>query len=141
RRSMNGRHAIFIVLVAAVAACGMNEGQIGGAAAGGTRADASAGGRDGSADATADTVHAPPGQPPGWSEGLALREAKDRNPDPRIFEIALEARIGSASFIPGTTTPVWTYDGGVPGPLLRVKVGLSSSAFSPSTSGIPRWPH
>jgi FtsP/CotA-like multicopper oxidase with cupredoxin domain len=37
--------------------------------------------------------------------------------------VNLEARVQAVSFRPGTTTPAWTYDGGVPGPLIRVRVG------------------
>jgi FtsP/CotA-like multicopper oxidase with cupredoxin domain len=65
----------------------------------------------------------PSGPPVGWDEGLRLRAAVDVNPDPRVVEIELEARVAPVSFRPGTTTPAWTYDGGVPGPLIRVKVG------------------
>jgi FtsP/CotA-like multicopper oxidase with cupredoxin domain len=54
---------------------------------------------------------------------LALAQAVDRNPDPRIVEIDLDAHVAPASIIPGTETQVWTYDGTLPGPLIRANVG------------------
>jgi FtsP/CotA-like multicopper oxidase with cupredoxin domain len=63
------------------------------------------------------------GQPEGWDDGLALAVAHDLNPDPDILEIELEARIEDLQILPGTTTPVWTYNGSLPGPLIRAKVG------------------
>jgi FtsP/CotA-like multicopper oxidase with cupredoxin domain len=64
-----------------------------------------------------------PGQPVGWDDDLRLRLAEDVNPDPRTVEVNIEARIENVSLRPGTTTPAWTYNGGVPGPLIRAKVG------------------
>jgi FtsP/CotA-like multicopper oxidase with cupredoxin domain len=65
----------------------------------------------------------PAHQPDGWDTNLRLPEARDINPDPHIVEVNLDARVASVSFVPGTATPVWTYDGGTPGPLIRVNVG------------------
>src|SRR5690606_36040520 len=62
-------------------------------------------------------------QPAGWADDLALVEAKDVNPDPNTVEIELEARITDIELIPGKPTPVWTYNGSLPGPLIRAKVG------------------
>jgi FtsP/CotA-like multicopper oxidase with cupredoxin domain len=62
-------------------------------------------------------------QPEGWNDELALADAEDINPDPDIVEIELEARVTDIELIPGTTTPVWTYNGSLPGPLIRAKVG------------------
>src|SRR6187431_1134304 len=62
-------------------------------------------------------------QPEGWDTDLRLPEAVDRNPDPRIVEINLDARLASVEIAPGVTVNAWTYDGGVPGPLIRVRVG------------------
>jgi FtsP/CotA-like multicopper oxidase with cupredoxin domain len=70
-----------------------------------------------------DLAPPPRTQPAGWDEQLRLREAVDLNPDPRIVEIRLEARIAPVELLPGLTTAAWTYDGGVPGPLIRVKRG------------------
>lgn len=62
-------------------------------------------------------------QPAGWADDLALRVPTDLNPDPDILEINLEARITEMEIVPGHKTPVWSYDGGLPGPLIRGKVG------------------
>ncbi|MES2625452.1 MAG: multicopper oxidase family protein [Pseudomonadota bacterium] len=62
-------------------------------------------------------------QPEGWDEGVALAHAIDLNPDPKIVEIELEAKITEMEIIPGTITPVWTYNGTLPGPLITVNVG------------------
>jgi FtsP/CotA-like multicopper oxidase with cupredoxin domain len=62
-------------------------------------------------------------QPASFVDELALRAPVDLNPDPNVLEINLEARVSNVELLPGTTTPVWTYDGAIPGPLLRAKVG------------------
>ena len=62
-------------------------------------------------------------QPEGWDADLALPEAVDINPDPRIVEIELEARLADIEFLPGKPTTVWTYNGLVPGPLIRANLG------------------
>jgi FtsP/CotA-like multicopper oxidase with cupredoxin domain len=40
-----------------------------------------------------------------------------------VLEVELEARVANVEILPGTTTPAWTYNGQLPGPLLRTKVG------------------
>lgn len=62
-------------------------------------------------------------QPAGWDAELAIPEYEDLNPDPAILEIEVEARITDMEILPGRMTPVWTYNGGLPGPLIRAKVG------------------
>ncbi len=62
-------------------------------------------------------------QPEGWKSALALPEAPDRNPDPRIVEIDLDARVAEVEIAPGKRVKAWTYNGGLPGPLVRVRVG------------------
>ncbi len=62
-------------------------------------------------------------QPEGWADDLALVEATDINPDPSIVEVELEARITDIEFVEGKPTPVWTYNGSLPGPMIRAKVG------------------
>src|SRR5690606_34707907 len=62
-------------------------------------------------------------QPEGWADDLALTIPEDLNPDPNILEIELEAVIKEMEIIPGKLTPVWTYNGSLPGPLIKVKVG------------------
>ena len=63
------------------------------------------------------------GQPEGWADDLALNVPVDLNPDPDIVEIELDARVAEVEFLPGQSTPAWTYGGTVPGPLIRAKVG------------------
>lgn len=63
------------------------------------------------------------GQPEGWADELAMAQPADLNPDPNVLEFNLEARVSNLEFIPGHKTPAWTYNGTVPGPLIRGKVG------------------
>jgi FtsP/CotA-like multicopper oxidase with cupredoxin domain len=63
------------------------------------------------------------GQPDGWDDELRMSDAEDTNPDPHVVEVNLSARVASIEVLPGTTTPLWTYDGKLPGPVIRAKVG------------------
>jgi FtsP/CotA-like multicopper oxidase with cupredoxin domain len=71
----------------------------------------------------AEPDRAPIEQPPGWADELRVAEASDWNADPNITEIDLHARIEPLELIAGTTTPAWTYNGTLPGPLIRAKQG------------------
>ena len=62
-------------------------------------------------------------QPGGWDAGLKLPDAVDINPDPHVVEINLQARVARVTLAPGQSVDAWTYNGGVPGPLIRVRVG------------------
>lgn len=62
-------------------------------------------------------------EPQGWADAIALQTPPDLNADPHVVEVNIEARVGTVEFVPGTPTEVWTYNGGVPGPLLRGKTG------------------
>ena len=62
-------------------------------------------------------------QPANWKAGVQLAEAVDRNPDPKIVEIDLDARVADVEISPGQHVQAWTYGGGLPGPLIRVHVG------------------
>jgi FtsP/CotA-like multicopper oxidase with cupredoxin domain len=62
-------------------------------------------------------------QPPGWADGLAMAVPADLSPDPNVLEIELEARVAELEFVPGFKTTVWTYNGSVPGPMIKAKVG------------------
>jgi len=62
-------------------------------------------------------------QPPGWADELAMPVPQDLNPDPNVLEIELEARIENIEIVPGFKTPAWTYNGTVPGPMIRAKLG------------------
>ena len=60
--------------------------------------------------------------PPGWADGLRLTEPADRHADPTIVEIDLVAKLADVQ-IDGKTVHAWTYNGGIPGPLIKAKVG------------------
>jgi FtsP/CotA-like multicopper oxidase with cupredoxin domain len=62
-------------------------------------------------------------QPPGWDADLRLVEAPDRNPDPGIVEVSLDARLAPVEVAPGVRAQAWTYNGALPGPLIRVHTG------------------
>jgi FtsP/CotA-like multicopper oxidase with cupredoxin domain len=62
-------------------------------------------------------------QPAGWDASLRLVEAADANPDPKIVEVTLEARVAPLEITPGVRTDAWTYNGGLPGPLIRARRG------------------
>ena len=62
-------------------------------------------------------------QPEGWDAGIRLAEAVDRNPDPDVVEIDFEARVARVAIAPGVEVDAWTYNGTIPGPMIRVKVG------------------
>jgi FtsP/CotA-like multicopper oxidase with cupredoxin domain len=62
-------------------------------------------------------------QPAGWDAGVKLAEAADVNADPHIVEINLKAEVKSVAVVPGAPIELWTYNGGLPGPLIRTHVG------------------
>src|SRR5262245_23060799 len=62
-------------------------------------------------------------QPPSWDADTKLPEALDINPDPHIVEVDLEAAVSSLEIVPGVRSHVWTYNGGLPGPLIHARVG------------------
>ena len=61
--------------------------------------------------------------PAGWQGAARLVEPPDLNPDPRIVEVTLEARLATVETAPGHSFEAWTYNGTLPGPLIRVRVG------------------
>jgi FtsP/CotA-like multicopper oxidase with cupredoxin domain len=61
--------------------------------------------------------------PAGWDAGLKLPEAPDTNPDPNIVEVHITAKMAEVEVAPGRKVRAWTYNGGLPGPLIRTKVG------------------
>jgi FtsP/CotA-like multicopper oxidase with cupredoxin domain len=65
----------------------------------------------------------PAPQPPGWDGDLRLPDAVDTNPDPNIVEVSLEAQVQTISMGQGPQIPMWTYNGTVPGPVIRAKKG------------------
>jgi FtsP/CotA-like multicopper oxidase with cupredoxin domain len=64
-----------------------------------------------------------PSQPAGWDQEVALNRPTDLAPAENVIEFNLDARVTGLTILPGTTTPAWTYDGNVPGPLIRARVG------------------
>lgn len=64
-----------------------------------------------------------PIQPEAWDAPIRGPLAVDESPDPDVFETHLEAFVKDIELIPGTTTPVWTYNGNISGPEFRVKRG------------------
>ena len=61
--------------------------------------------------------------PAGWTDGLKLNELSDTNPDPRIVEVTLTAKLADVEVAPGKRVHAWTYNGGLPGPLIKTRVG------------------
>ena len=59
----------------------------------------------------------------GWDDQIRLQEPDDLNPDPKIVEINMDARVAMVEIAPGLTVEAWTYNGTIPGPLIRVRVG------------------
>jgi FtsP/CotA-like multicopper oxidase with cupredoxin domain len=52
-----------------------------------------------------------------------MDELEDKNPDPNVVEVFLEAAPTTTTYKDGKTTKVVAYNGSIPGPLLRAKVG------------------
>jgi FtsP/CotA-like multicopper oxidase with cupredoxin domain len=61
--------------------------------------------------------------PIGWADGVKLAEPADLNPDPKIVEVNLVAKLADVEVAPGKRVHAWTYNGGLPGPLIRTRVG------------------
>lgn len=62
-------------------------------------------------------------QPAGWDDGVRVADAEDRNPDPRIVEVEIDARVAPVRITPTLTVQAWTYNGGIPGPVIRARAG------------------
>ncbi len=62
-------------------------------------------------------------QPEGWDAELKMAEAPDNDPAQTVVAVNLEARPTQLELRPGVQTEVWTYNGTLPGPLIRAKVG------------------
>jgi FtsP/CotA-like multicopper oxidase with cupredoxin domain len=73
-------------------------------------------------DAPATMAPARSGPDP-WASSLRLTPAVDRNPDPRVVEIDLEARMGDWEYAPGRHVQAMTYNGSVPGPTISARAG------------------
>lgn len=62
-------------------------------------------------------------QPTGFTDELRVTEATDLDPADDVVEVELEARLGAVDVAGGTAPELWTYDGLLPGPLIRTKIG------------------
>jgi FtsP/CotA-like multicopper oxidase with cupredoxin domain len=62
-------------------------------------------------------------QPAAWDSQIKLREATDTNPDPHVVEVNLEAGVSRVRYAAQQETEAWTYNGDIPGPLIRARVG------------------
>ena len=60
--------------------------------------------------------------PAGWADQLTLNTPEDHNPDPKIVEIDIVAKLADLT-VDGKTVHAWTYNGGIPGPLIKTRVG------------------
>jgi FtsP/CotA-like multicopper oxidase with cupredoxin domain len=52
-----------------------------------------------------------------------LETPEDLNADPRVLEINLIAEVAQVEVSPGVRVEAWTYNGTIPGPLIRLTVG------------------
>ncbi len=107
--------AMLLAFAALPFACGPNSGPPDGAG-------------DAALDAAADAADAAdvmtrPSSPDPWAGRLAIPRFTDRNPDPRIIEVDLEARVAEWEISAGRTVRAYTYNGTVPGPMLEGNVG------------------
>ncbi len=66
---------------------------------------------------------ATPSAAPAWDTTMGLPAVQDLNPAANVLEINLTARVASVEVAPGKRVDAWTYDGGLPGPLIRLTVG------------------
>lgn len=62
-------------------------------------------------------------QPAGWDANLKLAEVADTNPDPKVVEVNIEAKLAKVELEPGKVVEAWTYNGSIPGPTIRANVG------------------
>lgn len=61
--------------------------------------------------------------PDGWDAGARLADAPDGNPDPAVVEVEITAKMAEVEVAPGKRVQAWTYNGSIPGPFIRAKVG------------------
>ena len=57
------------------------------------------------------------------AQGFDPPEAADLDPDPGVVEVHLTAAETTWQYLPGIDTPVWAYNGTIPGPTIRATVG------------------
>ncbi len=68
---------------------------------------------------------APPrlSQPNGWDDALRPVELDDLDPSPDAVEYRLEAKVQQLELVAGKKTPMWTYNGLLPGPMIHATRG------------------
>ncbi len=54
---------------------------------------------------------------------LDLPILADLNPDPHVVEVNLRAMTAEVAYLPGKPVTAWTYEGRIPGPMLKANVG------------------
>jgi FtsP/CotA-like multicopper oxidase with cupredoxin domain len=62
-------------------------------------------------------------QPADWDAGIASPTARNLSHSPHVVEVNIDASVTQLEVRPGLTSPVWTYNGTVPGPVIRAQVG------------------
>lgn len=62
-------------------------------------------------------------QPAHWDNEIRSKELLDENPDPAIVEVSLEAKLETVAVPGGPSLTLWTFNGQVPGPTIRVRKG------------------
>lgn len=77
-------------------------------------------------------------QPPGWSDDLRLPVLENLSTAPNLVEVRLEAKVAPIT-VGGQTLSMWTYEGLLPGPVIRarrgdrVRVHFKNSLPAPTT--------
>lgn len=61
--------------------------------------------------------------PAPWRGTLSVPTVANDNPDPNIVEVSLRAAPVEVEYVPGQRIQAWAYNGSVPGPTIRAKVG------------------
>ncbi len=115
--SMSNLKCSILLSLLILGACSENSGAIDLGGEGGVGGSAAEAAQDGGKG------EPPAEQPEAWDEELALPVAEDLDPDPHTLEVRLEARLETIELKPGVPTEMWTYNGSVPGPLLRADRG------------------
>ncbi len=59
----------------------------------------------------------------GWDREVAQVPLADEDPAPDVVQVTLEARVSNVEIEPGQSVELWTYNGSLPGPLIRAQVG------------------
>jgi FtsP/CotA-like multicopper oxidase with cupredoxin domain len=68
-------------------------------------------------------VNSRPPQPAGWDSEVTLPTTPNLSSDDGVVELDLDARVAAQNYLSTAPTQAWTYNGTVPGPLIRAHVG------------------